>query len=122
MPYATVDDVAARLGKEITDTAEIAQVNAYITDVSAWVDDFCRGSVPNPVPASVTSVVCAEVIRLMNTVPGISAETVGDVTTNYQSSALGLTNGSKEVLKKYRPTFHSYKLQTSFDIERPCLP
>jgi hypothetical protein len=120
MPYATVNDVAARLGRDVTDTAEVAQVTALIQDVSTWVDDFCRRSFSDPVPPIVLSVVCAEVMRLLNSVPGISAETVGDVQTDYASSAAGLTASSQRLLKKYRQRFMSVQLETSN--EGPCLP
>src|SRR5690554_840820 len=38
MSYANVTDVSTRLGRPITDADEIAQVNAWLSDVSALIE------------------------------------------------------------------------------------
>lgn len=43
MPYATVEDVAARLGRPIATDSEIAQVEAWLSDVELIV----RSRIPN---------------------------------------------------------------------------
>jgi hypothetical protein len=41
MPLATVDDVVARLGRPVTDSAEAARISAFIADAVGLVTDYC---------------------------------------------------------------------------------
>lgn len=111
MAYATADDVAVRLGRQLEPTAEVPQVNALIMDASAFVDAYCRRSFTTPFPpGDVTAVVCAEVIRALNTTPGVVNEQVGDVQTEYVPTITGLSDTAKEALEHYRPRVYSMEL------------
>lgn len=42
MPLATVDDVVARLGRPVSDTAEAAKVAAFLEDAAGLITDYCQ--------------------------------------------------------------------------------
>ncbi|WP_440066450.1 hypothetical protein [Streptosporangium sp. OZ121] len=55
------------------------------------------------VPADVNAVVCQEVVRLLDSTPGLESETVGDVSRAYSdATAVGLSKAAKTALNKYR--------------------
>lgn len=107
--YASTDDVAARLGRVLDPATEIPKVNALIEDVSALVDGFCRRSF-EPVPGVVKAVVCLEVIRALNSTPGVSMEHVGDVLVRYTESPTALSGSAQNTLKRYRVRMASVPL------------
>lgn len=112
MAYATAQEVALRLGRDLEPTAEAARVDALLIDVSALVDGFCRRSF-SPTPADVKAVVIAEVIRLLNTNPGISVEDVGDVRVEYAATSGGLSRSARDSLQTYRLKYGSVRLSGS---------
>jgi hypothetical protein len=42
MAFATLDDVTARLGRPVADSAEATRISAYIEDATGLVGDYCR--------------------------------------------------------------------------------
>jgi hypothetical protein len=83
MTYATVDDVAVRLGRPITDSNEVAQVNAWLEDTEALI----RARIPD-LDEQVTSgaldeelvvlVECNAVIRKIKNPDGKQNEKIDD--------------------------------------------
>lgn len=122
MAYATAPDVAVRLGRQLEPTTEVPQVNALIADASAFVNVYCRRLFNDPIPGDVTAVVCAEVIRAMNSTPGIVNEQVGDVQTEYVPTITGLSDTAKEALEHYRARIVSLQLQGNERYQRPSYP
>lgn len=111
--YASTDDIAARLGRTLDSATEVARVQAFIEDVSALITNFCRRSFL-PVPDAVKAVTCAEVIRILNSNPGVNAETVGDIQVTYDAStSVGLSHDAREVLEKYRIRLFSMPLESN---------
>lgn len=107
--YASTDDVSARLGRVLDPATEIPKVQALIDDVSALVDGFCRRTFV-PVPGVVKAVVCLEVIRALNSTPGVSMEHVGDVLVRYAESPTALSDSAQKTLKRYRVRMASVPL------------
>jgi len=96
MTYATVDDVATRLGRPISQEAEISQVSAWLEDVEtvilARVPDLHERVDSGAIP--ITAVVSVEagavVRRVQNPTPGRTSRTEsiddGSVTDRWESS------------------------------------
>lgn len=59
VPFATMDDLATRLGTTFTDPVEIAQVDAFLVDVS----ELIRSEVPSIDQSIVDGTVTAEMAR-----------------------------------------------------------
>lgn len=81
--FATLTDVQARLGRPITDAAEVAQVNAWIADtevlIRARVPDIDeRIAAGTPPAATVTMVVSNVVIRKLQNPDGKVQEGLDD--------------------------------------------
>lgn len=111
-PYITVEDVAARLGRELDPTTEVPKAEALIQDVSSLVFSFCRRDFAPEVPGDVKAIVAAEVIASMNSNPGISSEDVGDVKVEYRAVPGGLSMSAQRALRKYRPRSYSAVVQS----------
>lgn len=107
MPYAEISDVEARLGREVTEDAERTQIQEFIEDVSAIVDEYCTKGFPDPVPGVVKAVVCNEVISALNSKPGITSERVDviELSYSYATDSGSISNQSKQALKRYRRKF-----------------
>lgn len=83
MAYATLTDVSTRLGRLITDTDEVAQVQAWLDDVSAIITaripDLDAGIALGTPSAAVVAMVSANaVIRKIRNPEGKVAEDVDD--------------------------------------------
>ena len=83
MSFANVTDVATRLGRPITDADEIAQVNAWLGDISALIEaripdiaDRVAGGVPST--AVVAMVEANAVIRKVQNPEGKVSEDIDD--------------------------------------------
>ena len=98
---ATVEDIQARLARTL-EGEEATRVEAIIEDVSALISAFCRTEFTT-VPPEVKAVACAEVIRNMNSNPGIIAEEIGEISTRYSVFRFGLSADARAVLRLYRP-------------------
>ena len=61
MSVATVTDVQVRLGRPITDTAEIAQVNAWLADIEALI----KVRIPDLAVRILDGVLDEEVVKLV---------------------------------------------------------
>ncbi|MEU3825223.1 hypothetical protein AB0F36_07845 [Streptomyces sp. NPDC029080] len=104
MPFATVDDVAARLGRPIADD-EKPRAEAFIDDASAFVSEYCTGTWDRTAPPAIfKTVVCAEVIRWLSVAPGVILERTGELETQFGQTASnqGLSRDAKAALSKYR--------------------
>lgn len=85
MTYATVQDVSDRLGRAISEPAEVTQVNAWLADVESIIEErFARAglvlseqvAVSNPSLASVVRVESDAVIRrIYQPLPGRTSTT-----------------------------------------------
>lgn len=117
MPLATTDDVVARLGRPIADSAEAARVAAFLEDASALVSDYCRTDFQDQAqaPAIVKAAVCSEVIRWLSVSPGTVMEKTGDLQVEYATAAFSssLSEAAKSMLKRYRPRLGSIYLTTT---------
>ncbi|GAA2665234.1 head-tail connector protein [Nonomuraea recticatena] len=98
---AQVSDVQVRLGRPLT-VDEASRVQALIEDVSALVITYCRKDFTPAVPADVKATTCSEVIRLLNSNPGIIAEEIGEISTRYSAFRFGLSSDARAVLRPYR--------------------
>lgn len=91
MAYATVTDVQTRLGRAISDTAEIAQVTAWIDDVEAIIKAripdldarITDGWISN---ATVVRVQCQAVIRKIKNPDGVTYEAIDDHRQGYNEA------------------------------------
>ncbi|MEU7830389.1 hypothetical protein [Nonomuraea sp. NPDC049129] len=101
----TVADIEARTGQVYEDT-QLDQVNAFITDVTALVEDFLgRVFTPtSPAPAGVRGITAREVIRYLNEDPGVAADRVGDLSTSYahQGAVVVLSADTVTQLRRYK--------------------
>lgn len=102
MSWVTVDDIAVRLGTPLEDD-EALRAQAVIEDVEALVIAYCKGTTfGSPPPDDVRAVVNSEVQRIMNANPGILAENIGEIHTQYSAFRFGLSADARSVLKNYR--------------------
>lgn len=85
MSYATVTDVSTRLGRPITDPLEVAQVQAWLSDV----ENLILARIPtlavlvaagSPTASVVAAVEANAVIRKIKNPDGYSSETIDDYT------------------------------------------
>ena len=88
MTYATVVDVSTRLGRSITDSNEIAQVQAWLEDVEAEIlaripDLPALITAGAPTVATVVRVEANAVIRKIRNPEGYTSETIDDYTYRY---------------------------------------
>jgi hypothetical protein len=81
--YANITDVAARLGRSISDATEIAQVNAWLADTESLIlarisdlDDLVDAGAPTE--AVVVMVECQAVIRKIRNPEGKVSEDIDD--------------------------------------------
>lgn len=88
MSYATVADVATRLGRPITDPGEVAQVQAWLHDAEAVI----LARIPTlstliadgaPTVAMLVMVEANAVIRKIRNPEGYTSETIDDYTYRY---------------------------------------
>lgn len=112
--YASVDDVAIRLGRPISDTAEIAQVEAWLVDIEAMIRTrFRRASFDLSAQIAAGEPTLAEVVsveanmatrRVQNPTPGRTSRTEsiddGSVTDRWESQydPWAITDSEWEIL------------------------
>ncbi|MFE4513770.1 hypothetical protein ACFRMQ_06145 [Kitasatospora sp. NPDC056783] len=112
MTLASVEDVAARLGRPVLDD-ERPRVEALLDDVSVLIAEHCTGAW-NPLdpPASFRVVACAEVIRWLAVTPGVISERTGELEVQFEASAAtsGLSEAAKSGLRRYRRALSSIPL------------
>lgn len=105
MAFATVDDVAVRLGRPISDS-ETPRFQALLDDVSAFIADYCTAKNWNTEtpPATFKAVAAAEAIRWASVDPGVVLERTGEMETQYGAAASNqeLSQAAKNALGKYR--------------------
>ena len=92
MAYANLTDVSARLGRPITDSAEIEQVNAWLSDVeiliSARIPDLMdRVAAGLPSSAVVAMVEANAVVRKVRNPEGKVAERIDDYDYRYNENS-----------------------------------
>ncbi|MFG2228026.1 hypothetical protein [Streptomyces sp. NPDC048644] len=110
--FASVDDVAVRLGRPISEE-ERPRVEAFIADATAFVKDYCTGTWDSGAPpAALRAVVCAEVIRWLAVSPGVVSERVGDIEVEFgaASAAQTLSPAARASLRRYRRQLASIPL------------
>ena len=84
---ATVSDLEARLGADITGGAAIARAEAALEDASAIVlDEGDDEWTDQTVPARAKQVVLAAALRVWRNPDGLSQSSVGDVSVSYSRS------------------------------------
>lgn len=88
MTYATVSDVATRLGRPIDSASEVAQVQAWLSDVEVLIlaripDLHDRVTAGAPSADLVAMVEAVAVIRKMTNPDGKVSETIDDYTYRY---------------------------------------
>lgn len=100
----SVADIEARTG-QVYEDERLDQVNAFITDVTALVEAFLGRTYDTATPpAAVKAVACLEVIRYLNTDPGVASDRVGDLSTSYAygGAVVALSKDTKDALRPFR--------------------
>ncbi|MEO3860128.1 hypothetical protein [Acrocarpospora sp. B8E8] len=100
----SVDDIEKRTGQVFEDE-RLDQVSVYITDVTALVESFLGRSYDTvAAPAAVKAIACLEVIRNLNTDPGVAGDRVGDLSTTYAygGAVVVLSPDAKAELRRFR--------------------
>jgi hypothetical protein len=102
----SVADIEARTGQTYSEPVDLARVNAFIEDVSALIESYCRKQFTAPVPAAIKAIAAKEVIAALNVDPGIASERIGDLSTSYGfgGSVVTLSSSTKDALFPYRRT------------------
>ncbi|MEU4726545.1 hypothetical protein AB0G06_43700 [Nonomuraea dietziae] len=104
MPLMTVADIEVRT-KQVYEGEDIDQVQALIDDVTGLIEDFLGLTYETVAPPrAVKALACMEVRRHLNTDPGIAAERVGDLNTNYAhgGAVVALSDDVEAKLRRYR--------------------
>lgn len=83
MTYASVDDVATRLGRPITEPVEVAQVTAWLGDVEAIIraripDLDAQVAAGTPTEDTVVMVEANSVVRMVRNPEGKTQERIDD--------------------------------------------
>lgn len=91
MAYANLNDVQTRLGRAISDEAEIAQVNAWLKDASGMIDeripDLATRIEDGWVLASTVKRITAQsVIRKVKNPDGVTYESIDDHRQGYNEA------------------------------------
>lgn len=100
----TVSDIEARTG-QVYEDEQLDRVNAFISDITALIEAFLGRSFENtPAPPAVKAVAALEVMRLLNSDPGIASDRVGDLSTSYAyaGAVVALSEESKAALRPFR--------------------
>ncbi|GIG27182.1 Gp19/Gp15/Gp42 family protein [Cellulomonas denverensis] len=92
MTYAVLTDVATRLGRPITDTNEVAQVNAWLSDIEALIlsripDLAAQIADGHPTEAVVKMVEANAVIRKIKNPDGKQNERIDDYSFGLNTDA-----------------------------------
>lgn len=118
MAYATVTDVAVRLGVAEADL-NTAQVEAMLEDVSALVDAYTGldFTTQPEVPKGILWVVASRTIRALNNPDGVRQEQIGtysySLAADAQTFSGGWTEEERRILDSYGNTA-SARYATSF--------
>jgi hypothetical protein len=99
-----VSDIEARAG-QVYEGAQLSQVTAYMSDVTALVEDFLGISYATSVPpVAVRAIAVREVMRYLNVDPGIATEHIGDLSTGYAGGGVieVLAPATEAALRRYR--------------------
>jgi hypothetical protein len=96
MAYATVEDVAVRMGVP-PESLNQDQVQAVLDDTSALVTaftgvDFSVDPYP-PVPQSIVWATCSRTIRVLNNPDGLRQETIGNYSYSLGTDSEALNGG-----------------------------
>ncbi|GAA3537207.1 hypothetical protein GCM10022419_016310 [Nonomuraea rosea] len=100
----TVTDIEARTGQTYEDE-QLDRVNAFVGDVTALVESYLgRTYTTSTPPAAVRAVACLEVIRYLNTDPGVASDRIGDLSTAYAygGAVVVLSRDAKDALRPFR--------------------
>lgn len=98
----TVADIEARTGQTYEDE-QLTKVESYVQDVTALVEDFLGISYETATPPTALRAIAArEVMRYLNTDPGVSSDHIGDLTTNYVGGIDVLSPQTEAALRRYR--------------------
>lgn len=100
----TVSDIEARTGQTYEDE-QLVRVESAITDVTGLVETYLgRSYAASDPPAAVRAVACLEVIRYLNTDPGVASDRIGDLSTAYAygGAVVGLSRDAKDALRPFR--------------------
>lgn len=112
MPLATIDDIEARLGRDLTPD-ETTRIPALIEEASALVTSWCRNTFttdpPTPVPSAVVIAVSRIAARALTSTaePGVTsmAHTAGPFMVNRSysnDSGIWLGRQDKQLLRPHR--------------------
>lgn len=98
----TVADIEARTRQVYEDEA-LTQVESYILDVTGLVEDFLDISYATTSPPNAVRAIAArEVMRYINTDPGITSDHIGELSTGYQGGIDVLSPQTEAALRRYR--------------------
>lgn len=121
MAYATVQDVADRLGRPLTPDEE-ARVHVLLGDAAALIDAHTGGLLGDPVPDAALRVNAQMVARVLaaGDVPvGAESQTVGPFAVRfgagYTAGGVWLSSTDKQMLRPWRASTVSVLLES----ERP---
>ncbi|WP_043617366.1 hypothetical protein [Nonomuraea candida] len=100
----TVADIEARTG-QIYEDERLVQVESFIADVTGLVETYLgRTYTTAAPPAAVKAVACLEVMRYLNTDPGVASDRIGDLATSYAygGAVVVLSRDAKDALRPFR--------------------
>lgn len=98
----TVADIEARTGQTYEDE-RLTQVETYVIDVTGLIEDFLDISYATSTPPAALKLIAArEVMRYLNTDPGITSDHIGELSTGYQGGIDVLSPQTEAALRRYR--------------------
>jgi hypothetical protein len=98
----SVADIEART-KQVYEDEALTQVEAYVQDVTALVEDFLDISYATSTPpVALRAIAAREVMRYLNTDPGIATDHIGDLSTGYTGVIDVLSPQTEAALRRYR--------------------
>jgi hypothetical protein len=106
-PLAQVEDLADRLGRDLTDASEVRRAAAALDDASGMVrDESGRDWVDDPAPQPLVTVVLAAALRVLRNPEGYLSQTTGPFSVTRDRGELGvyLTETERALCRRYRPS------------------
>jgi hypothetical protein len=101
MAYATTDDIAALIGRDL-DEGEETRAEAVISLVSLAADAVVPNIDPDAVPAAVRAVVTSAALRRWLNPAGVMQEGVGGYNASHPQAGMLLTDAELSVLRRAR--------------------
>lgn len=127
-PYATVEDLQARLGGKPLDDAKRLRAEALLHDASTIIRTVAGGGFEEPVPEIVATVCLNMAVRAYHNPEGVRQQSLGQLSTTFASADTGvaITDEERRLIRSaagHGVALSSIQLTTGYDaVETVLVP